>query len=66
METDINWCSVKGRPIAEDEADSKTHRQTSSHLKHEVSSEEFEAFGALRVTIVTTNLEYLPTPAILT
>lgn len=39
----------------------KTYWQTSPHLKHQVSS-ELEACGALTVTIVTTNLEYITTP----
>lgn len=40
----------------------KTYWQTSPHLKYKLSSEEFEDCGALMVTIVTTNLKYIPTP----
>lgn len=38
----------------------KTYWQTSPHLKHQVS--ELEACGALKVTIVTTNLECIAPP----
>lgn len=40
----------------------KTYWQTNPQLKHKASSEEFEACGALKVTIVTANLEYIPAP----
>lgn len=40
---------------------SKISWQTIPHLKHKVSSKEFKLCGALRVTIVTANLENIPT-----